>query len=789
MGRYRLRLHLSVLLLSAALIGFQLELMQVLAHMQFYHFGYLVISIALLGFGASGSCIALFRQWLLDRFDQALPTLMFGCSTVMSLSLPLSQKLIGSFDLSLLFIGPSQFFILLLCQLLFFLIFFLGALAIGLIFIQYSIRISSLYFANMIGSGIGGICIVLLMIYFLPEKLVQFIALLPWLGGCLLLPKKQLFHAIFAFFALCIIVSSILFPFSIQPSNYKSIRRTLDLPDATILLTKPSPFGVLQLVRAQALRSAPGLSLAYDKSIPELKGVVFINGDQVGSIHGTNTSFFQASLQKLPYIFRTPEKILDLHSGTGSNIQMALSHHPTKITAVEPNTKIVDLLKQLSGTTNPYDDPKVQTSRLHPRTWLAADNLRYDLITIPKIGSFGGSAGLFAMQEHYLLTAESFTTIWEHLTPDGLFFISTWVDSPLRAPLRLAATIAELLEQKSSSYQNHLLVVRSWDMVCFLIKRSPFTGDEIARLQSFIGQYQFDLIFPINANSKSFFHSAGDDPLIQLTSSIFDPTSRAKLYQEYDFDIGPVTDYHPFFSQFLRMSSFSKLTELLGRQTLPFLELGYFIVILSLGQMVFLSICFILLPLLKLGSVRKLTPDWSTTIYFMGLGLGYMFFEIALIHELVLYLGHPIFGAAAAIGCLLILSGLGSLFSDKIHQVLKGKTVITALIVSLFLFYSYFLPTILHQTIGLPIVIKVCLTVLLIGTPAFLMGMPFPLGLKQVAKKSGKEAAWAWGINGSASVVATGLATIIAVEMGFTVLLVAAAGCYGMVMLSSRRSA
>lgn len=785
MDFHHLKLQMSLVFLSAALIGFQLELMQVLALVQWHHFGYMVISIALLGFGASGSCIALFRSWLLPRIDSLLAPLLFCCSMAMALSLHLSQGLISSFDICLLFVDSWQFAFLLLSQFIYFLIFFLGALAIGLIFIHDSDKIGSLYFANLVGSGLGGIAVVAIMYLVLPQQLVVLTALLPWLGGLLVIRKAGITALTFAILCPAIIGTALIFPLSSQPSQYKSISRTLDLPEATVSATRPSPLGLLQLVTAPALRYAPGLSLTYDKEVPTVDGVAFINGEGFGALYSGETSFFRATANALPYIMGDRRQILNLQPGTGADILAALSYQPEKITAVEPNKKIIQLLEEQHGHKSPYAHPSVQFSVLHPRTWLATDRNLYDLITIPTVGSFGGASGLFALREQHLLTIEAFTEIWNHLDEEGLFRVSTWIDTPLRNPLRLAATIAETLEKTGADYRDHVIAIRGWDMVSFVVKRTPLTDDDIDKVSAFCKTYQFDPVFPAEPGNKEYYHSSADSSIITLIGDLFNPVRRSKLYREYDFELRPVTDSRPFFSQFLRYRAITGLVKLFGQRTLPFLELGYFIVLVTLGQMFLAAIFLILLPLLRLGPPGKTRAGWSTIPYFAGLGLGYMFFEMALIHELVLFLGHPIFAVAMAIGSLLIFSGFGSLYSIKISKYRSSKGYATGLIVLILLLYSIILPLVLHRTIGLPMGGKLLVAILLISVPAFIMGMPFPLGLQQVARQSKGEAAWGWGINGSVSVVSTGLATIVAVELGFPTLLLVAAGAYGVASLAS----
>ena len=89
---------------------------------------------------------------------------------MMALALPLLQGVVSRFDIGLLFVDPGQLGLVLLGQLVYLLIFFLGALPLGLVFIRYSSRIGSLYCANLVGSGTGAIGIVALMYYLLPQR-------------------------------------------------------------------------------------------------------------------------------------------------------------------------------------------------------------------------------------------------------------------------------------------------------------------------------------------------------------------------------------------------------------------------------------------------------------------------------------------------------------------------------------------------------------------------------------------------------------------------------------------
>jgi len=146
----------ALFLLSIGITAHQIGLMQILSYVQWYHFAYMVVALALLGFGASGTFFALFRQQLLANSASLLPLLMFGCGLSMALAISPSFLASLQFDLYLLFVEPGQIISLAVVCLLYCLPFFFGGLAIALALTAGIERTGFLYWANMSGSGAGG---------------------------------------------------------------------------------------------------------------------------------------------------------------------------------------------------------------------------------------------------------------------------------------------------------------------------------------------------------------------------------------------------------------------------------------------------------------------------------------------------------------------------------------------------------------------------------------------------------------------------------------------------------
>ena len=155
-----------------------------------------------------------------------------------------------------------------------------------------------------------------------------------------------------------------------------------------------------------------------------------------------------------------------------------------------------------------------------------------------------------------------------------------------------------------------------------------------------------------------------------------------------------------------------------------------------------------------------------------------MFVEMVFIQRFILYFGNPVYSASAVISSLLIFSGIGSYHSNYFTLKRKRLMMIFMLIVTMLFAYSLIFTPVLQQTVHLNLFFKLIIVFLLTAPLAFCMGIPFPAGLSHVSKMNTEVVPWAWGINGCVSVISTALATVVAVEMGFTWVMLFAALAY-----------
>lgn len=783
------RLFPAIGLLSASVVAFQLVIMQMLSYAQWDHFAYMVISIALLGFGASGTFIALFRDWLLKRTRYLLPVMMLLTSLSMSTVVFFIRHFFGNFESYLLFLDVSQARVLLVSYMAFFTPFFFGALALGMVYVKYVRNIGLLYFSDLIGSGIGGLICLYLFHIFLPQYLPGLIAFFPLLGALLIIEKTDILWLPLTVLLYAVIPAIMVFyPASLQMSQYKSLSKVLHLPGADIVETKPSVYGIIQWVEAPGLRFAPGLSLSYTDHIP-VSGAIFCNGEWFGPVYRfqkEDTAFFmQSTTQQLPYILQQTERVLITDGTTGIGAAHAVSNGALLINVVEPNTAALELFLTLTEERrdNIYSLPEVNLIPKHSRSYLISDHSGYDLIVLPSVNAFGGDAGIRATNEQYLFTLQALNDVWDRLNDHGMISVTVWQDYPFRNSLKMLALLVETLKSKGIyAPEKYIAAVRGWGTITYVLKKSILNNDELLRIRSFCAEMFFDpLLLPdIQKEDLEQYNQIEDERFFEYISEIMSP-DRGDFYRSYPFNVAPPTDNQPFFGQYLKWSRVRSMISNYGWSGLPYLELGYLIVIFTFLQILVVAVALIILPLFKIGWKGK--GKSFTFVYFSCLGIGFMFFEIVLIQVFSLFFGNTIYAAAMVISGMLIFSGLGSLFSTKLGWQAKTITIVNLLVTLLIITYSIVLISLIRYFIDQPILLKLLISFILVAPVSFIMGIPFPMGLRHLQKVNGRLLPWAWGINGCLSVISTVLATIIAIERGFIWVMLLAALSYSIAAL------
>jgi hypothetical protein len=805
---------LSVALLAGSIIAYEITLVRLFSIAQWHHFAHMIISLALLGFGASGTAISLTQRWLMGNQWKSDEVARRFHNTYTTCGLLYSIGVVGCFVLHqyvpfnplMLVWQPSQVLSIFVLYLILSLPFFFGAACIGLALLRFAGNVNRLYFFDLFGSGIGALGIIVTM-YLIPPA--QNLTLISAVGFCAVLIanweswKTRQWRRIVPITGLAAaFIGYLLFnPISIKISPYKGLSSTLNFPDAQILNERHSPFGLLHVVRSGLIRAVPGLSLNAQQPVQPQLGI-FTDADGMTAI-----TDFRGDLSKLGYLGDTTSAVayhlielphvLVLGAGGGGDVLNALYHGAVSVDAVELNPQVLELVakehKDFAGHIYGPDSPyPVQVHVAEARGFVRATTKRYDLIQIALLDSVSASAaGTHALSESYLYTVEAFTDLYQHLTPGGIISITRWLKTPPRDMIRLFGTAVVALEQSDGAVPaQQLAMIRGWRTGTLLIKKGTFDTADRAAIQNFCRERSFDLAYyPQMPEVEANRYNQLAEPIFFRAAQAILSNDRKQFYEGYPFNIRPTTDNRPYFFQFLRFDSLVQMVRTVGRSAIPFIEWGYLLLIATLIQAVLAGVVLILIPLffLKREDTSSIThnsrfTNWQVFVYFLSLGVGFMFIEMSFIQKFLLLLANPTYAVAVVLCAFLLFAGLGSLFSLKLRAIGKLRQPPIAVAIGMLsviaLVYLQLLPPIFHRFLASSDVLKIAVSIGLIAPLAFFMGMPFPLGIDRLQRHHPHLIAWAWGINGYASVVSAILATCLAIAFGFNIVILLAVGIY-----------
>jgi hypothetical protein len=777
-------------MLSGSALAYEILLMRLFSIIQWHHFAYMIIGLALLGYGISGAIVSIYQQRLLRHFEAGYisAVILFALTSLACFSIaqhiPFNAEVILWDELQLGYL--SAIFLLLAIP------FFFAATAICLAFMQFGQHISRLYAMDLLGAGLGSLASIAMLYWLFPTTallVMSIMALLVALVAMLELGKVTARYTGVVLSLAVVGVVLIATNLELNPSPYKGLPQLLQISATKIIKQKNSPLGFIQVVESEAipLRHAPGLSLnATREPLPQL--AVFTDADNMTVLtkqpaHRDQLAYLDQMTSALPFHLQDSQTVLVLGAGGGSDILQAQYHQVDQIEGVELNPQIIELVNHdfAEFTGGLYNQEDVSIHQAEVRDFLTRTEKNYDLIQLALVDTFNASSsGLYALNESYLYTIEALQTYLSRLTTGGSLAITRWVKLPPRDSLKVFASLVEAMELAGiSNPEQRLIMIRSWQTSTVLAKKGEFTDKEIETVKSFCKQRSFDLVYHpgIEENQVNRFNVLSSPVFYQATQSILSE-QRQSFFQRYKFNLQPATDDQPYFHQFFKWSTLNEILSLRDKGGMPLIEWGYITLMATLVIAIFFSVFLIVIPVWLLRRRENLTQStvtgWHVFAYFLAIGIAFLFIEIAMMQKFILFLHHPVFSIAVTLTGFLVLSGLGSAWSGRLLQTRSRRQVLLMAVVAIALFvvlYVLTLPVVFDWMMGIPVWLKVMVTIVLIAPLAFFMGMPFPLALGSLDENAKSYIPWAWAINGCASVMSAVLATILAIHFGFTTVL------------------
>jgi hypothetical protein len=759
----------SIALLSAALLALQIVLMQALGYAQGHHLAYVVLSVAMLGFGAGGSLLTLLRRM---RTRGLSPAPLYGpclvlCALTTVLLPALTRPLLAGLEVNLLHTDRTQWLRLTGLGGAMLFPFLFGAAALSVAFTTHAREIGRLYAANLAGSAAGACGALVLLHLALPEQVIPWLGLVPVLALIPMVRSRGAGVASAAVTGLVVLLAAVL-PTRLPRSPYRGLSYSLQLPGVERTGPLPHPLGRVDVTTAPAQRYAPDLSLQYSGPVPSPPRV-FIDGEAAARLLDPTAPgglILDHTPRALPFATGSVGSVLCLDPGGSPYLNLAASHG-ARVTAVEPHPRIAALVRPL------IRHAPVVLHRADPRLYLAgpAADEGYDLIVFPERGMFGGPVGLQALGEDTLLTVEAVETALARLGPGGRLAFQVWLDAPLRHAPRVIDLVAQALRRRGADDPGtHVLAVRGWNSLSLTAGSEPVSRDALDRAKAFSQAHGFDLVWPPVPGLERF-HSTPGEPLDRLLAALLGPHPET-VYANYRFDVRAPTDNRPFFNQFLRLGQRGPDLDLLSVSERGTVFLQALLLLLAVGVAMLL-----LLPLAPLRTSLRHAP--FTLVYFAGLGAGFMCLEVALIQRLTLLWGSPVMSAALVITTLLCGMGAGSALS---HRLPSSQRVLLLVTLAIGLLQILLLPGLelaVPQLLGLSVVPRIASGLAVLVVVGLPLGIPFPLGIRLLERSgAGSHIPWACGIDSALAVLTAPAAALLAFHAGFPSLAYAAAGAY-----------
>ncbi len=774
-----------IFLLAAAALLLETTLTRLLAVAQFYHFAFLVVSLALLGFGASGTLLCLWPGLSAAPLERTLSRAASGFALSVGLAYAVVNLL--PFDSYAIAWERRQVLFLVLTCLALTLPFLLCGLAIGAALAASAGRSHAIYAANLVGSGVGAL---LAPLFLTLAGVPGAVLASAWLG-LLAAARPRLRPGL----AALLLGGALVFgwlttlnfqsraPLGLAISPYKGLAQVRRYPAAEILFSRWNAISRLDVAVGGGVHQLPGLSYLYAGLPPQQLGLA-LDADALQAVTLSSPGDFAAASylpESLAFDLRPGAQVLVLEPGGGLGVLQALAGGAAQVTAVVENRLVTDAMAQVAPEFDVYALPRVRTLHEGARAALARRQQAFDLVFIPLSDAYRPVAsGAFSLSEHYLLTVEGLQAALGRLSPGGVLAISRWLQTPPSEEIRLLATLAAALEQRGCDPVRVLVAYRSIQTLTALVKPDGWTGAELAAVRAFAEERRFDLVWlpgidPVETNR---FNRLPEPVYYLAVRDLLGAPDRAAFYAASAFDITPPTDDRPFFFHFFTWQQTPQVLASLGHTWQPFGGSGYLVLLALLALALLLGLALILLPLRFSRAAGRAAPPkggWML-LYFALLGFAFLYIEIPLIQRWILLLGHPTYAFAAVVLALLLGSGAGSALAR--HPRLPGW-ISWGLLVALAGCLPWGVMRLSALMLAWPGWARLAGAALSLAPLGFLMGLPFPRGLAWLEDHAPGWAPWAWAVNGCASVSAAVLAAILALQNGFSLVLWLGAGAYG----------
>jgi spermidine synthase len=765
----------AVGLASCSTIAFELLLTRIFSVTMYYHFAYMVISIAMLGLSISGVGIYLFPSFFCRRRTSLLAALfmlvfallvLWTLRTALANPISLSTWRANLGRLGLLYLSAG-------------LTMLAPGFAISLAIANARERIGQVYAFDLGGASFGCILIIPAISAFGGPGALVACAGVAAIAACLFAlssggdssPRTRYGFGVIA--AATAVVLFVLAAGENSAGRFGLARNSEKfLGNRKVLFEKWNSFSQITVAPAGA---------------PDHLWI-FIDADAATRLWSADVAKRHASeprrysevrASSLVYALRHEHPALIIGPGGGTDVIAALDHGVPKVVGVEVNPIIVEDI--VRGRYADYDgdlyrDPRVHVVVDEGRSFIRRSGEDYGSIQATLVDTWAASSsGAFTLSENNIYTVDAFEEFLAHLAPGGIIAITRWYDaSNPKEFLRLVALGRLALERRgvpSTEIVRHFALVADEERHgTMLLNRDAFTAEDAARLRQVASERGLHLLFAPQVDVG--VAAAGEDVVL---GAYLRASSGTDFLGKLPYDASPTTDDRPFFFYSLRPMDMLSVLGRLKDIEKDNLGVAVLLVLLLLSSTLILLLVVVPLAVFERKALREdRTMKMRVLGYFLSLGMGFILVEIGFMQKFVLFLGHPIYSLVVVLASLLLASGLGSALSGAGLRRFGNQGYVRRAIVALaavLALYAVLLSPLFHAFLGLPLGVRIPIAVVLVFIPGLLMGTLMPAGVRTANELGTGTVAWGWGLNGAAGVVGSVLAVTVSINYGFNVAL------------------
>jgi SAM-dependent methyltransferase len=828
--------YVAVGLIAGAIIAYQIGIMRVFSIGTWSHFGSLVVSMAMLGFGVMSAIMCIGTTVFERHWDRLMTLSFYSFGPLMVLGNTLAQSV--GFNPIELVADPGQKYKLFQLFVCYFVPFLPGALFLGLAFLKGQAVFGRVYFADLLGSGLCGLAFLVAMYLVAPEWVLMIpvamwlVASLVWFGA------DRRFVSVAVVLALAGGAAWMSSRYvQIDVNQYKGVSYARKFEDSRRIYRNYTPFGDLEVYASSYFHFAPGLSdnaaLNLEKMPSDAYFGLYIDSDgPIGvlkKLPEAQKAYFRYLPMFAPYVIKAEPNVFVVQLGGGISTEVARTAGAKAITVAEGNPAVLRTLRDVrliaDATGDPLKDKRIAVVNYDGRLYVRGVRDRFDVIDLSLADSTGlSAAGGFAIVEKFNYTRETIREYVEALAPGGVLAITLWnKEEPPKSVPRLFATVVGVArEARPQGFERDLFIFHAYlGTATVLYKKGGFTDDETKKLLAYAEEMSFEVLYhpgatldladedAIYAGYRATFFEAktaeaegkpGDPPKKEGEEE--DPTAPkgpslkwGNLYKlmlarfmkgefdivqaKYVFDTRPLTDNRPYFAAYVKPGD---IPHFLGQLDAVQDEWGYLLLWATLALALIFGFVLLLFPVIWGWKTifSRVPGKIGIFTYFFCLGFGYIVIEVGLISKFVLALGNPTISASVLICGMLMFSGIGALVADRVVD--RARVLMPKIFLAIFALVAlgaFFYTPILQAIGSWPYLLRIVACLALLAPAAFLMGFPMASGMTWLSRL-GKERffIWAWGINGCFSVVGAVSVPIISVLFGHATLIMMAACVY-----------